>query len=314
LPASRLSTTSRHNEDRCGDIGLQHEEAREPRRLWSNLVRLGRRGPRHLGKHSYPRHSEPRTKPAPYFVPDHAPGTLPVQIAVDSDTSELDNFADTYGGVCVLVRRADTGNWAYANLAMLELFGLNTESQPPDYKLVDQPPTLLPLQPVAVDGQRRLFLDYDGLPFTAQAFSETSAAALTPNASMPFYIFDDPTADQQGQASFPLLPSLAYGETYQIAAFLAGKGGSLPIGTIRDPAKLPWVPKPSAPAGGSAPASTACSRCSTITLESGSAARRSRRRLTSSATGRISAISGKISVVSVLRSICDASGRAKVLV
>lgn len=163
------------------------------------------------------------------FIPDHAPKPLPVQIAVDQDIDNLDNFASQYNGVALLVRR-DEGPWAYANLAKLKIHANGGW----DDKL-----TIHPLQPVAVDGQRKLFLEYDGVPLASNAFADFVPPGATPDSNIePFYDYDDPRPyELNGKTP---LPALAYGCNYDIAAHVVSNGGALPQGIAVD--ATPWVP------------------------------------------------------------------------
>jgi hypothetical protein len=197
------------------------------------------------------------------FIPDHSPRTLQVQIAVDNDATDLENFAQAYNGIGVLLRR-NGGNWAYGDIAEPDIYQKYDPTQEkekdvyqsvkdpahPDRKLI----TVVPLQPVAIDGRRRLFLQYDGYPFTSQAFAKTRVAGDDPTGiQAPFFKYDDPTSAELGAASFALCPALAYGETYDVSAFVVGTGGSLPV-TMQANRLIPWVPasvpQPPADAGG----------------------------------------------------------------
>ncbi|ASY66553.1 hypothetical protein SJ05684_b55710 (plasmid) [Sinorhizobium sojae CCBAU 05684] len=171
----------------------------------------------------------PVGKPA-RFNPDHVPRPLPIQISVDADTTDLDSFAERYNGVSVLIKRNDS-NWAYANLAKHQVVGSSQD--------IDEL-TLYPLQSVDVDGQRQLFLEFNGLPFSSNAmveFSPTQDEALP--ASDPFYTVDAPTKDQLG--TYAKLPSLAYGMTYRVATHIISSSGALPTVLQKVPDE-PWWP------------------------------------------------------------------------
>jgi hypothetical protein len=180
------------------------------------------------------------------FVPDAAPQSLQVQSGVDSDLRHLEDFAHAYSGLGVLVRRAGWEKWAYANLAELKIHPAKTEGE---YQDVTDPAhpgspghnliTVTPLQPVAIDQQYRLFLQYDGLPFTSQAFADTHAPGAADDLRS-FFKFDDPEGDNLRHAGFALLPPLAYGTTYGVSTFVVGKGGALPRSAQADSA--PWLP------------------------------------------------------------------------
>jgi hypothetical protein len=184
------------------------------------------------------------------FLPDSAPGKLRIQIAVDSDATDFENFIHTYNGIGVLVRQVGDAKWAYGNLAELDLYNMYDGKDDQYQPVVDPNPpgdrliTLLPLQPAAIDGQCRLFLEFDGQPFTDRSFSETSAAGNASDANQaPFYQFKAPSQPDLSTASFALTPALAYGKSYEAAAFVVGKGGALPPGVRNTtPSPPPWLP------------------------------------------------------------------------
>ncbi|MFA1676913.1 hypothetical protein ACDY97_30360 [Rhizobium mongolense] len=168
--------------------------------------------------------------PPARFVPDHAPRPLPIQISVDADTTDLDNFTERYNGVSVLIKREDR-DWAYANLAHLQVVGSSID--------VDQP-TIHPLQSVNADGQRQLFLEFNGAPFSSNAMSEFSLPqeqAASP--SNPFYTVDAPKDSELG--GMKGLPPLAYGMNYHIATHVVTSSGALPKRLQKD-ANAPWEP------------------------------------------------------------------------
>lgn len=159
------------------------------------------------------------------FVPDSAPLPLPVQLAVDVDTSE-DEFATFFNGVGLLVRRSPNTDWAYANLATL--------TRAPNEL------TLLPLLPAVNDSQRYLFVEYDGLPLATQDFANTHAASDSQaEKKEAFYGHDAPTKHQLG-GKLPL-SALAYGCGFDVGAFLQTRSASLPAG-VRLSAAQPWSP------------------------------------------------------------------------
>ncbi len=164
------------------------------------------------------------------FNPDHAPRPLPIQISVDSDTTDLDNFTERYNGVSVLIKRSDI-DWAYANLAVIDV----VDSSNPVRDL-----TIRPLQSVDVDGQRQLFLEFNGMPFASNALTEFAPtqdeAAF---ASRPFYTADAPDSAQLGAKT--KLPALAYGMKYSVASHVLSASGSLPSLLQASPA-VPWRP------------------------------------------------------------------------
>jgi len=166
------------------------------------------------------------------FLPDPSPRDLPVQIAVDTDANDGDTFQAQYNGIGLLVRR-ETESWRYANLATL------TPNYAQDGVAVDNP-AIHPLQPVAVDDQRRLFVDYSGVPFASQVFEQTfaeDATAISTEEHTPFYAIDDPVLPLNKR-----LPALAYGNKYSIAAHVVSKAGVLPPDLQRS-ADKPWLPK-----------------------------------------------------------------------
>lgn len=160
------------------------------------------------------------------FVPDHYPQPLPIQIAVDTNIKSVDDFARAYNGVGLVVRRSKS-NWAHANLAMLSA---TTGSHS-----VIAGPTLLPLQPVAVDGQHRLFFEYTGSPLASNEFAQTkiSGDTGTEQPQLPFYTYSAPNTTQLGPQE--RLPALYYGVDYDVAGFLISKGGSAPKGIQKSP-------------------------------------------------------------------------------
>ena len=164
------------------------------------------------------------------FVPDHYPQPLPVQIAVDTHIEHADDFARAYNGIALVVRRSQS-NWAHANLAML--------SATSGSRSVIAGPTLLPLQPVAVDGQRRLFVEYTGSPLASNEFAQTKLPGDTAigDPQLPFYSYSAPDTTQLGPQE--RLPALYYGVDYDVAGFLISKGGSAPKGIQKSPDE-PW--------------------------------------------------------------------------
>jgi hypothetical protein len=175
------------------------------------------------------------------FVPDPAPRPVPVRIAVDHSLLDLDSFPLNYSGVVVLVRRASDANprWAYANLAMVTV--ADTAEQM----------AVHPLKPVAVDGQKMLFFEYQGVPLASRAFATMAGADPQFERYRPFYSYDDPELSQLG-AKMPL-PALAYGQSYEMASCAVSRSGALPR-SIADPVD-PWLPAdvPEPPPAGTFP-------------------------------------------------------------
>jgi hypothetical protein len=181
------------------------------------------------------------------FVPDAAPRSLQVQIGVDNNLGDYENFVHAYSGLGVLVRRAGR-DWGYANLVTLATYRKNAKTTK-DYDEVTEPGSpganlisVLPLQPAIVDDRYSLFLQYDGLPFTSRAFVDTRATGTSTDQVLPFFSFDDPAAADLKAANFARLSPLAYGETYDVAAYVIGKGGELPHSI--QALVLPWMPNP----------------------------------------------------------------------
>ncbi|MGY4601165.1 hypothetical protein ACVWXL_008911 [Bradyrhizobium sp. GM22.5] len=163
------------------------------------------------------------------FVPDAAPRPLQLRIGVDNDLGDYENFVHAYSGLGVLVRRFGR-DWSYANLATLATYRQNAATTK-DYDEVTEPGSpgtnlisVLPLQPAVVDDRYSLFLQYDGLAFTSRAFVDTRAPGTSTDQVLPFFSFDDPAAADLKAADFTRLSPLAYGVTYDVAAFVIGKG------------------------------------------------------------------------------------------
>lgn len=162
------------------------------------------------------------------FLPDHSPRPLPIQISVDADTADLDNFVDRYTGLSILIERADS-DWAYANLAELTLAG---NSRPIDEV------TIHPLQSVSIDGQRQLFVEFNGVPFASSAVAEFAPPQDdAADAAHPFFTVDAPAQ----VAPKAKLPSLAYGMNYRVSTHILSRSGSLPL-TLQKMSAEPWLP------------------------------------------------------------------------
>lgn len=162
------------------------------------------------------------------FVPDSVPQDLPIRIAVDADDSDGDRFEARFNGVALLVRR-DNQTWRYANLAELKL-------SDPAEPMIE---TIHPLQPMPVDGQRRLIVSYQGLPLASRSFEAVQVVAPDPDhAAEGFYGIDDPAL---AMAPDRRLTPLAYGVPVEIAAHVVMKSGSLPRAVRQD--RTPWLPR-----------------------------------------------------------------------
>ncbi len=169
------------------------------------------------------------------FVPETLPRSVPVQLAVDGAVDDGDTFPLQYDGIALLVRRE--GDWTYANLEKLQVGGADVDGL-----------SILPLQPLPIDGQRRLFFEYQGTPLAADGYEPPDQEAMR----TPYFKFDAPNAGQIAAAGMKKLPALAYGHSYAIAAHAVSRGGSLP-GRIRG--TTPWSPRamPEVPAEDAGP-------------------------------------------------------------
>lgn len=158
------------------------------------------------------------------FVPDLAPRPIPIRLELDDDLSDGDDFDRRFSGVGLLVRtRAanEEPGWAQVNLAFLSYVrGMAT---PPQARLV------APLRGMAEDGRRRLFIEYDGMPFFLDLFADGAGGDENP-----FYRIDYPDGVP--------LPPLAYGHACDAAAFAIGPSGALPPAARADP-NDPWAPR-----------------------------------------------------------------------
>ncbi len=180
------------------------------------------------------------------FVPDQSPTPLSIQIAVDESIADADEFANLYNGVGLIVRRSRVNEgqpserWAYANLARL------TVPKGSSGKEEVIQPAIVPLQPAVVDGRRKLALEFDGLPFTSDAFDETLPIETedSKSAADPFYKVaypDDSFFGTDQETQFAKLPPLAYGVKYELVAFVVSKGGTLPK-ALQASDSAPWIP------------------------------------------------------------------------
>ncbi|MBP1848263.1 hypothetical protein J2046_006554 [Rhizobium petrolearium] len=177
------------------------------------------------------------------FVPDSAPIPLPITIAVDQDTSDLDDFANRFNGVGVVLCRSHwegghekEDSWAYAGLAELKVAGGALES---DW------PTILPQRTAEVDGMRLLHVEYEGLPFAYSGF-DALARPIDPigDSLEPFVVADVPEPQIRNMEPwkyFARLPSLAYGSRFTVVGHVITKGGVLPY-DLREKQERPWRP------------------------------------------------------------------------
>lgn len=152
------------------------------------------------------------------FVPDTHPVDLAIRLPIGMG-EEARRFGESYDGVGLLVKRADKAQWAHVNLTR---FKVGTALSPV---------AILPVQPVAADGEYQLAHDYKG---KAAAF--VPAAPASEDDSYPPYFtasaFDDEdeTADNEWPAGYALPPAYAYGQSLDVAAFAISRGGVLPAG------------------------------------------------------------------------------------
>ncbi|PWE53728.1 hypothetical protein DEM27_24645 [Metarhizobium album] len=175
------------------------------------------------------------------FMPDSFPLPLPIQIASGIDGSEFDEFAKSYNGICVAVRRLDEDpKWAYANLADLRWRAPQVTGRHNLDKGADVSGALHPMMPAIADGRAMMFIEYEGFPFADAA----SASRMNDDASftaMPFYTpapHEFPVKDQ-----FALLPRLAYGLGFESFSFAVSNAGVLPPG-LQKSNDEPWLPRP----------------------------------------------------------------------
>jgi hypothetical protein len=180
------------------------------------------------------------------FIPAHAPPPLPLQITVDQNTAELDEFENLFAGIALLVRRSDkkedtTGkkDWAYANLAELKVLDIAGSSLPkPEVKGF----FIHPAHTAETDGRRQLYIEYAGLPSTTSAFDATMPNGMQAGTEQrPFFAIDYPTIPDE--LEFQKLATLAYGTELDVVGHVVSKGGVLP-NALQDSIDAPWKPKP----------------------------------------------------------------------
>ncbi|MER9410648.1 hypothetical protein [Mesorhizobium sp. M0589] len=168
------------------------------------------------------------------FIPDTFPRPLPIQTASGIDADGLDQFAHTFNGICVAIRRldADEASWAYANLA--DLIWRPTANA----RLI--PGALHPVLPAVTDGRGTMFLSYEGVPFADQPDPGALGEGMQHDVAVPFYAVSLHDFDHGG--AFELLPTLAYGRNFQSFSFAVTNAGTAPLGLQLDP-KTPWMPR-----------------------------------------------------------------------
>jgi hypothetical protein len=156
------------------------------------------------------------------FIPDTDPQPLPVRLTIDTDTGDSDVFDQCYDGVGVLLQRGNKG-WAHANLARL------TKRIPNGEPIENVGPTILPLLPATVDGERQLALAYDGRTFAAND-APLVGEDVNPSEQVfePYHSHRALLPDEFGKHR--KLPALAYGTLYQTASYAVSRSGVLPAG------------------------------------------------------------------------------------
>ncbi len=182
--------------------------------------------------------------PTARFIPDNAPAPLPLQIAANMDGATIDDFAASFNGIAVAIRRRDTGDdadrWAHASLADLvwpsERLMPAVDKDPADPQVRA---AIHPMLPSVSDGRGPMFIEYEGLPLAAETFSETSADAV-PNADPSLIPFYDHKAPDLTASDFAKIPKLAYGRRFETFSFATSNAGTLPLLLQGD---LPWMPK-----------------------------------------------------------------------
>jgi len=184
------------------------------------------------------------TDPAARFIPDTYPAPLPLQIAANVDGMAIDDFAASFNGLAVAIRRIDAGDdrdpWAHANLAELALparsLSAVDDSEDPETTV---PAALHPMLPTVSDGRGAMFIEYDGLPLAATTFRRTAAEAIAvaDPALVPFYSHEAPDLST---SDFAKIPKLAYGRRFETFSFATTNAGALPL--LLQGA-LPWMPK-----------------------------------------------------------------------
>lgn len=171
------------------------------------------------------------------FAASHVPLPLPVRINADADVDDGDVFAQNYSGLGVLIRRAG-GEWSHANLATTAV--PETPGDPLESDLLDRPLWVQPLDPAAVNGRRQLFQNYHGFAFFEADLGPNPVARVVVHDA-PIHSIDAPHLVQIETAGLAPLPALAYGVTYDIAAFAILRGGLLPKALAAP--DVPWKPR-----------------------------------------------------------------------
>ncbi|MBC2662834.1 hypothetical protein H7F50_13835 [Novosphingobium flavum] len=154
------------------------------------------------------------------FATDPEPRRLPVRLTIDASTNDGDGLAQRYDGVGVLLRRGNNA-WTHASLAML------TERKADGAAMFG--PAILPRMPGADDGERRLSFEYDGSPFAANEAPLIDEDVLPGEQAFAPYHSHRALLSAE-HAGHHLLPALAYGMEYDIAAYVVSRSGVLPAG------------------------------------------------------------------------------------
>ncbi|MDR6412772.1 UNVERIFIED_ORG: hypothetical protein ABIC62_006130 [Burkholderia sp. 1595] len=185
------------------------------------------------------------TDTAPVFKSDDAPAPLPIQISALIAGTEMDEFSKGFNGICVALRRiddpgkAESSNWAYANLA--------------EFKLHDGTDSVIGLRqwiPAIHDQRAPMFILYEGYPFSSRTVGRVTAPPTALPAAQdepkwlaptPFYVSDEVDFDQTKGGWTPV-PKLVYGRRFEAFSFATTSSGSVPE-ALQDSSQEPWRPK-----------------------------------------------------------------------
>jgi hypothetical protein len=158
------------------------------------------------------------------FQPDRTPQPLPIQIAPNMDRDTVETFTKRYAGIGVLVQRGkdkDKEGWRHVCLTALK-------------GALDVGHALRPLKPVVTDGHGGMFLDYAGFPLATSAFTSIDDSSA---------LYSTIESKYGGTSKPEPVPTLQYGQTYQVASFVASKAGSLPNPLQEHQLAKSWYPK-----------------------------------------------------------------------
>lgn len=175
------------------------------------------------------------------YSPDTSPKPLTIRVTVDPNTQDEDDpraFEESYSGVAMLLRRhtGEQGKWAHANLAELSYKPINGELT----KISGI--TTWPLPTTIVDGRRNLFLTYSGVPFSSSAYDDAMNLTDKEDAPKPLITSDYPTKTILDNDKYEPCYPLAYGYSYDTAAHVTSRSGSLPK-LLQSSTETPWLPK-----------------------------------------------------------------------